>query len=153
MIADPVFADILDSDSQQEDQHSHSRVEESTHSHSHSHSHASSSQSDSAAKPRQAETDLAQDKIRSTLRSFVRDWSDEGANERKLCYDPCLEALQQHWKAKQREDGTEIKVLVPGCGLGRLAMEIAARGQSGRADIQLWGVCPSFLAEYSIAIC
>lgn len=136
MIADPVFADILESpdegshtipDALADWEHSHSHAQL----HSHAHSHASSSQSHGKYKSSQAETDLAQDKVRSTLRSFVRDWSDERATERKQCYDPCLDALTSHWKGKQR-DG-EVKVLVPGCGLGRLAMEIAARGQSGRS--------------------
>ena len=128
MIADPVFADILDASSDGHQSHIHG--EASPHSHFPSHSHGSDT-------PSQAENDLAQDKVRSTLRSLVRDWSDEGATERKQCYKPCLEALEKHWKGKHREGEEEINVLVPGCGLGRLAMEIAARGESVRARSQL----------------
>jgi hypothetical protein len=35
------------------------------------------------------------DKIRCTLRQFVRDWSDEGAAERKQSYKPITEALER----------------------------------------------------------
>lgn len=125
MIADPVFADIFDilSEDVHGQPHSHTRSEAGISSHSHSHS----AHSHAETRPTQAEIDLAQDKVRSTLRCFVRDWSEEGAMERRQSYDPCLEALEKHWKGKQKEK--EVKVLVPGCGLGRLAMEIAARGQ------------------------
>ena len=129
MIADPVFAEMLASP---EDGHGpHTHTHDPSHSHSHAHEH----------KSMQAESDLAQDKVRSTLRSFVRDWSVEGADERKQCYDPCLEALERHWKGKERERG-DVRVLVPGCGLGRLAMEIAAKGEFvGVADHRLDKSC------------
>ena len=142
MIADPVFSEML-WDPDQSHSHDHTTQETSSHSHSHSHSQShshsrshdpnpsfsSSSSSSTDRKPSQQGIDLAQDKVRSTLRSFVRDWSVEGALEREKCYNPCLEALERHYegKGKKRE---EVEVLVPGCGLGRLAMEIAARGQS-----------------------
>lgn len=119
--------------------HSHSLPQPHAHSHSHpnpqaqphSHTPTPTSSSSPRPKPSQGENDLAQDKVRSTLRSFVRDWSVEGASERKACYDPCLEALERHFPVVPggRHRG-EVKVLVPGCGLGRLAMEIAARGES-----------------------
>lgn len=128
--------------------HTHTHSHPQPHSHSHSqtqpqsqpqpqpHSQATTPTPTSSSSPRpktsQGENDLAQDKVRSTLRSFVRDWSVEGAPERKACYDPCLEALERHFPAVTGTGGRdrgEVKVLVPGCGLGRLAMEIAARGE------------------------
>ena len=149
MIADPVFANLLEENDQhplhsESHSHSHSQKESGTRSDrdqlpspsdqgssakSHVHSHSLSPPSPSRGRPAQADTDLAQDKIRSILRSFVRDWSKEGADERRKCYEPCLDTLEKHWMGKQRETGEEIKVLVPGCGLARLAMEIAARGE------------------------
>lgn len=150
MIADPVFSDMLAeppshsplanesnepvSSGSSAPRHAH-EMDDSSHSHSHPHSsshshpHNGNHHQSQTEKPTQADTDLAQDKIRSTLRSFVRDWAEEGREERKACYDPCLAALERHWKGKERDRG-DIKVLVPGCGLGRLAMEIAARGRS-----------------------
>lgn len=135
----------------------HSHVDSPLHDHSHSvspahsHSHSSSkSQSSKTEGKRSPELDTAQDKVRSTLRSFVRDWTREGEDERNACYVPCLEALERYFPQKgdtgekvveimtdeedvklcrKTRERSEVKVLVPGCGLGRLAMEIAARGK------------------------
>ncbi|CAO3684472.1 unnamed protein product [Rhizopus microsporus] len=70
------------------------------------------------------------DKVRSTLKQFVRDWSKQGERERKLTYDPIIQELNtlyQHVPADKRGD---IRVLVPGAGLGRLAFDIASQGFS-----------------------
>lgn len=162
MIANPVFSDILSSSEDSQctpGDHTHSQVDSSSHDHSqsasstnsHSHSYSSpKSQSSNTEGKRSPESDIAQDKVRSTLRSFVRDWTKEGEDERNACYAPCLEALERYFPKKKyageekveiMTDGeesklcrkarerSEVKVLVPGCGLGRLAMEIAARGR------------------------
>jgi carnosine N-methyltransferase len=68
--------------------------------------------------------------VRSTLRQFVRDWSSDGAAERKTCYDPILEALELEYESVPVPKRDAIRVLVPGAGLGRLAFEIAARNFS-----------------------
>ncbi|BEJ11480.1 hypothetical protein CspHIS471_0109020 [Cutaneotrichosporon sp. HIS471] len=133
MIADPVFADMLAEPEpdgehdghghghghEHEHEHGHGH-EDNEHGHSHSHSHGPGP----AKKAGQAERDLRQDKVRSTLRSFVRDWAAEGQSERDACYTPILAALDEHFSGGREN----VKVLVPGCGLGRLAMEIAAHG-------------------------
>lgn len=165
MIADPVFADMM-ADAEDDGvigdmHHSHSNTHDDGHDHAHDHNHdqpplISSGPSSHAGpghqylKTRCSSRHAAQDKVRSTLRSFVRDWSEEGAGERKACYTPCLEALDRHFVGthtgpgamageadvagsedkKKPRNRRDIKVLVPGCGLGRLAMEIAARGTS-----------------------
>ncbi|EKD02723.1 hypothetical protein A1Q2_02953 [Trichosporon asahii var. asahii CBS 8904] len=149
MIQDPVFADMLaggDDDTavsahshdHAHDHHEHAHSHSQGHSHSHdaaehSHSHSDSDGEPAAPspanpKPKASHTarDNQQDKVRSTLRSFVRDWTKEGASEREACYKPLLEALEAHFPDVSTRG--EKKVLVPGCGLGRLAMEIAARG-------------------------
>lgn len=38
------------------------------------------------------------DKLRSTLKQFVRDWAKEGKIERDACYEPMKEALIEHFK-------------------------------------------------------
>ena len=154
MIQDPVFADMLGggdddtaaSSSARSHDHAHDHAHDHDHAHSHSHGHEHShdaaehahSHSDSDGeraapspanpKPKASHTvrDNQQDKVRSTLRSFVRDWTKEGVSEREACYKPLLEALEAHFPDASTRG--EKKVLVPGCGLGRLAMEIAARG-------------------------
>lgn len=62
-------------------------------------------------------------KIRSALRQFKREWSAEGAHEREASYTPLLEGLKKYFPQPQG-----VKVLVPGCGLGRLPFEIASLG-------------------------
>lgn len=151
MIQDPVFADMLagGDDEAAASAHSHSHDHAHSHDHGHSHSHGDEHSHDAAAhgpshsdagdseraapspsnpKPKSSHTvrDNQQDKVRSTLRSFVRDWTTEGAAERDACYAPLLDALEAHFPDASTRG--QKKVLVPGCGLGRLAMEIAARG-------------------------
>lgn len=70
------------------------------------------------------------DKVRSTLKQFVRDWSEEGAPEREAAYDPILEALEKRFAHVPSAQRGQIRVLVPGAGLGRLAFEIAWQGFS-----------------------
>lgn len=131
MIRDPVFADMLDDDG-----HGHGHDHGHDHSHDHTHNHPSThSHQPKTPKERlsQGGSDLAQDKVRSTLRSMVRDWAKEGAKEREACYDPIIKVLESTFPDKRGEK----KVLVPGCGLGRLAMEIASKGECTDEDYTL----------------
>ncbi len=60
------------------------------------------------------------------LKNLVRDWSAEGALERSQCYEPLLRALRaafEGWTGPHRP-----RVWLPGAGLGRLAVEVAAAG-------------------------
>lgn len=66
-------------------------------------------------------------KAHSTIRQFYRDWSAEGRAERVVCYGPVLRGLQEEF-GDRRASGEEIKVLVPGAGLGRLVFEISRAG-------------------------
>ncbi|KAL8642459.1 MAG: hypothetical protein Q9228_000847 [Teloschistes exilis] len=66
------------------------------------------------------------DKARSTLRQFYRDWSAEGASERQASYGPVLHDFAVAFAtAPHRAD---IKILVPGAGLGRLVFELCLHG-------------------------
>lgn len=66
-------------------------------------------------------------KAHSTIRQFYRDWSAEGRAEREVCYDPILEDLRTEFQSR-RDAGEEIRVLVPGAGLGRLMFEVCMAG-------------------------
>ena len=84
------------------------------------------------------------DKAKSTLKQLYRDWALEGHAERERCYKPVLDELCLRFPlngdvdpsttsgdggaAKQRRRRDEIKVLVPGAGLGRLAFDIVCAG-------------------------
>ena len=59
-------------------------------------------------------------RVRESLKHFVRDWSEEGSVERTRIFAPILDFLGNV--------DSNAKVLVPGCGLGRLAWEISQLG-------------------------
>ena len=81
------------------------------------------------------------EKVQSTLKQFVRDWSEVGKEEREMCYAPILKELDRLYpKISDNNDSgldttgksnsvrNKIKILVPGAGLGRLAFDIAYNG-------------------------
>ncbi|KAJ1732871.1 hypothetical protein LPJ61_001831 [Coemansia biformis] len=74
------------------------------------------------------------DKVLSTLKQFVRDWSDEGRAERDQTYAPLIDALEREFADVAPEDRGDIHVLVPGAGLGRLAFDICCRGFSSQGN-------------------
>ncbi|KAI0820975.1 N2227-like protein-domain-containing protein [Irpex lacteus] len=63
-------------------------------------------------------------RVRETLKHFIRDWSSEGASERGVIFQPILEVLALEDAAKR----SDMKVLVPGAGLCRLAWDISRLG-------------------------
>jgi len=82
------------------------------------------SRGDAEARVRPTMMDM--EKVQSTLKQIVRDWSDAGAVERENCHGKILTKLLSLFG--EVEDRAELKVLVPGAGLGRLAFEIAKLG-------------------------
>lgn len=70
-------------------------------------------------------------RTREVLLHFVRDWSEEGADERNVIFEPILDALRDVPEA----DRGAMRVLVPGSGLGRLAWEISQLGTSSLSDL------------------
>ncbi|KAK1634187.1 methyltransferase-like protein [Colletotrichum phormii] len=56
-----------------------------------------------------------------TFGHLSRDWSSHDVTERLATFPPVLAGLEQHFG----ENGKGKKVLVPGCGMGRLASDIA----------------------------
>jgi len=70
------------------------------------------------------------EKVRSTLRQCVRDWAIQGKEERDACYSPMLEALEAWFSHVPADQRGSVRALVPGAGLGRLAWEVAKRGET-----------------------
>ncbi|KAF1927146.1 methyltransferase [Didymella exigua CBS 183.55] len=74
------------------------------------------------------------DKARSCINQFYRDWTAAGNVEREKCFGPVLEALNAEFTARSLSnptlDRSEIKVLVPGAGLGRFVFDISQVGFS-----------------------
>jgi len=74
--------------------------------------------------------------VQSLLQSFVREWSAEGLQERRECFDRLLGALDGHLKQQAEaaaSGGPRPRVLCPGVMLGRLLFEVQARGYVGEA--------------------
>lgn len=77
-------------------------------------------------------THLDIDKVFSTLRQFVRDWSAEGAPERNSVYMPILKTLDDCYPDRLARGN--VRILVPGAGLCRLSVELALRGFAAQAN-------------------
>lgn len=71
------------------------------------------------------------DKLKTTLKQVVREWSELGAEERAECFDPIIKAVEEHFDG---EDGQKVYILFPGAGLGRLAFELSIRGYICQAN-------------------
>ncbi len=42
------------------------------------------------------------EKVQSTLKQIVRDWSKDGEEERAACYNPIIEEIEANFPADQR---------------------------------------------------
>ncbi|KAJ1026964.1 hypothetical protein NDA16_002257 [Ustilago loliicola] len=91
------------------------------------HSHSNGSHTKAGRKRRKISGQEI-DKIQSTLKQFVRDWSREGEPERLAVYEPLMEAVTSRYGKIPFNDRGHVSILVPGAGLGRLAFEYAAQG-------------------------
>lgn len=89
------------------------------------------------------------DKVRWVIRNIVRDWAAEGQKERDQCYKPILEELDSLFPNRLKESPPAC--LVPGAGLGRLALEISCLGfiSQGNEFSYYMMICSSFILNYS----
>ncbi|BFZ62105.1 hypothetical protein YB2330_003184 [Saitoella coloradoensis] len=71
------------------------------------------------------------EKVRSVVKQFARDWSVEGRGEREQCYRPIVSVLEELFPDRHERN---IRVLVPGAGLARLAWELARAGFHAQAN-------------------
>ena len=60
---------------------------------------------------------------------LVRDWSAQGAKERRIAFPPVLDGLERHFGGGGKNRRGK-RVLVPGSGMGGLASDIADLGAS-----------------------
>jgi carnosine N-methyltransferase len=72
------------------------------------------------------------EKARSCIHQFYREWSSEGAIERSKCFNPVIQALSDEFALRShispKVDRSDINVLAPGAGLGRLVFDICLAG-------------------------
>ncbi|EYU31244.1 hypothetical protein MIMGU_mgv1a0079961mg, partial [Erythranthe guttata] len=89
------------------------------------------------------------DKVRCIIRNIVRDWAAEGQQERDECYKPILQELEQLFPHRSRDSPPAC--LVPGAGLGRLALEISCLGfiSQGNEFSYYMMICSSFILNHS----
>lgn len=83
-------------------------------------------EAETAERGRNAGAPVGTKPVQLLLHTFVREWSAEGAQERQSCFDRLFAALEKHLDKAGH-------VLIPACSLGRLALEVAARGHSVEA--------------------
>ncbi|KAF1765833.1 hypothetical protein GCK72_005786 [Caenorhabditis remanei] len=65
-------------------------------------------------------------KVLSTIRQICREWSSEGLPEREATFKPIIEELNSIFPTETERHN--IRILVPGCGLGRLAHDLIEQG-------------------------
>ncbi|KAK6918000.1 Carnosine N-methyltransferase [Dillenia turbinata] len=92
------------------------------------------------------------DKVRCVIRNIVRDWASEGQREREQCYTPILEELDRLFPDRCKE--SPPCCLVPGAGLGRLALEISCRGfiSQGNEFSYYMMICSSFILNHTQSV-
>ncbi|RDX66829.1 Carnosine N-methyltransferase, partial [Mucuna pruriens] len=90
------------------------------------------------------------DKVRCIIRNIVRDWAAEGKKERDQCYNPILEELNILFPNRSKESPPAC--LVPGAGLGRLALEISCLGfiSQGNEFSYYMMITSSFILNHSL---
>ena len=68
-------------------------------------------------------------RIQELFRQIAREWSAQGRTEREACFGRLVRSLdqvcQKHFSDRSKQD---VRVLVPGGGLSRLAFDIASEG-------------------------
>lgn len=84
-------------------------------------------------KERSWASDHHMDKVKSIFKSLARDWSEEGSLERRQAYDPIINGFLKHMPVTDRNgvDSSSLsppRLVVPGAGAGRLALELCANG-------------------------
>lgn len=93
------------------------------------------------------------DKVRCIIRNIVRDWASEGQMEREQCYKPILQELDRVFHDRSRKSPPAC--LVPGAGLGRLALEISCIGFicQGNEFSYYMMICSSFILNQAQTAC
>jgi len=90
------------------------------------------------------------DRVRTTIKQFVRDWSSEGQHERKQCYEPIYKELEILFP-EHSYDRSDVSILIPGAGLGRLMYDIVSQGFTCQGnEFSLYMLCAS---NYILNVC
>nr|CAN64640.1 hypothetical protein VITISV_033931 [Vitis vinifera] len=85
--------------------------------------------------------------VRCIIRNIVRDWAAEGQKERDQCYKPILEELDGLFPNRSKDRPPSC--LVPGAGLGRLALEISCLENDQLRPVSIPDMHPASLNQTS----
>ena len=89
-------------------------------------------------------------KVQTTLKQFVRDWSEEGLKERETCYLPIINEVKHLFPA-EKFDLSKISILVPGAGLARLMVDLAKCGYTVQGNE--WSLFMLIASNYMLNKC
>jgi len=64
----------------------------------------------------------------AVLHSLHREWTADAKEERDAIFQPLFDALERHLPIRNADMSYKQRLLVPGCGAGRLPLELAKRG-------------------------
>lgn len=67
------------------------------------------------------------ERVQVTLKQIARDWSSDGETERQQCYQPIIDEVTRLFPP-DTVDLDNVRILVPGAGLGRLMYELSYIG-------------------------
>lgn len=90
------------------------------------------------------------EKVLTTIKQFVRDWSDEGAEERDLCYRPIVEEIKCLYPP-DKCNPRDVSILVPGAGLARLMVDLAKLGYTVQGNE--WSLFMLIASNYILNKC
>ncbi|PLB48678.1 N2227-domain-containing protein [Aspergillus steynii IBT 23096] len=85
--------------------------------------------------------------VAQAMKHFVRDWADEGFDERQESFPCVLKALKSVPKPSDRP----LRVLVPGAGVGRLAHEIDELG-GFEVTMNEWSMYMNLVYRYLVSL-
>lgn len=88
---------------------------------------ASEAEKKAAAAPRKQPV-VTSKHVQNLLNSFVREWSEEGLEERNECFQLLLDSMHAHLGAHLNQGSQAQRVLCPTSALGRLPYEVARLG-------------------------
>ena len=78
-------------------------------------------------------------KVVSALWQLAREWSAEGEAQRTQCLEPMLTELVRLRPVTSANRNTQ-RVLAPGCGAGRIVLELAIRGYAAQGNEFCYGM-------------
>lgn len=93
---------------------------------------------------------LFMEKVLTTVKQFVRDWSDEGREEREMCYKPIEEEIRSLYPA-EKYNPRDVSILVPGAGLARLMVDLARYGYTVQGNE--WSLFMLIASNYILNKC